>query len=837
MKNLQYYFLFLFLISSFYSLAQNSAILLDGTADYLTIDHKPNQNIGDAYTIEAWIFANNWTTEVWRGSIVGKDNQGPDRGYAFRCGDNGKLSFVIAVDNVWEETVSSSLMNVNQWHHVAGVVNNGAVKLYIDGQEVAAGSFTGTPSNLPQPLHIGASAGFDGRFFDGVIDEVRIWNVARTPTEIADNATVDLTGSETGLAVYLPMNEGSGMVATNLVDAACSATGVSIGDNNWVDGYTLPMFDLSLQAITGIDQLNMKTRPIQVTARVQNTGTSALSNFQIDVSINGNIAISETINETLAAGELMSYLLETPADFTEYSDIEIEATVSHPNDENGLNNSTTANLTNIPGNNIVLFKQTTHNFGGAGQNKFNSVVLPYDLAEYEQLLMRITLSCPSGGCDPWDQPAKVTAFTAQGSFELARYITPYGIACGPWTIDVTDFKTIFQGEVDYNSYIQVWGPNGWNATVELELIEGNAAMPYQKVTPIYQMDYQVYGDPGISHDLPEVEIMVDNNTEASHARIQLTGHGQGNTENAAEFSNKTHSFQVNGSEVAQHNLWKDDCASNACADQNGNWLFSRAGWCPGQEVQPYIVETTGVAAPGTSAIFDYVFEDYVNLLNTGYNDSGHTEPHYRKHDFFIEKSSERYQDYTNLLTADIEPIITSNMIESVSITVINNGNTSVSNFMTHLYLNGTSVGSFNFGDALAPGEGTTLEFTPATFPGLVLANGDNFFYGEVDINIDENPGDDWIKSDVFSIVNIEDQIVAQQFNLTPNPSNSFVNIELDESLISGQLQVYNINGSFLLERTINSTNEQIELDHAGTYFVKIINTDGHTASKKLVIIK
>ena len=64
-----------------------------------------------------------------------------------------------------------------------------------------------------------------------------------------------------------------------------------------------------------------------------------------------------------------------------------------------------------------------------------------------------------------------------------------------------------------------------------------------------------------------------------------------------------------------------------------------------------------------------------------------------------------------------------------------------------------------------------------------------------------------------------------------------VNIELDESLLNGQLQIFNINGNFLLERTIRSINEQIEIDNAGTYFVKIINTDGHTASKKLVIIK
>ena len=93
-------------------------------------------------------------------------------------------------------------------------------------------------------------------------------------------------------------------------------------------------------------------------------------------------------------------------------------------------------------------------------------------------------------------------------------------------------------------------------------------------------------------------------------RMTITGHGQGNTQNAAEFFEINNSVQVNGQEIAVHNLWKDDCATNPCENQAGTWLFSRAGWCPGQDVRPYVVNTTATASPGSTISMDYVLQSY-----------------------------------------------------------------------------------------------------------------------------------------------------------------------------------------------------------------------------------
>jgi len=830
MKNL--YLIVLFIFSTLFSLtAQNTAILLDGTSEYLSIPYKNNQNVGTAFTIEAWIYANNWATESWRGSIVAADTQGPDRGYAFRCGDNGKLSIVIAIDNTWTEILSPSLMSTNQWHHVATTVDGTTFKLYIDGQEVAAGSFDGTPSPFDSDLLIGSSY-FDGRFFDGAIDEVRVWNKARTQQEIADNTTVDLTGAEDGLVIYLPMNDGAGNIATNLVDPACSATGIGVDDSNWIEGYSLPEFDLTLRSISGIDLINAKKRPQKIIAAIQNVGREAISNFTVSVLVDGDEIFTEQINETIVAGDLLNYNLRTPLDLSENATPEITGVISHPDDANALNNDYIFGFLNSQDNIINLYSLEQHNFGAAGQNQDRNIMLPADLSEYSQLLLHLNLSCPSGGCDPWDQPAAIYAMHEGQRFEIARYITPYGIACGDWTVDVTDFKSIFLSETNLNSYIQVWGPNGWLLDADLEFVEGEDDTPHSILSSLWANDYVVYGDPGTSHDLDEKSISLAGNTESTHVRMHITGHGQGNTFNAAEFYEVTHVMNINNSMKVDDYLWKADCDANVCANQAGNWLFPRAGWCPGQEVQPRIFNATAELA--SDMTFDYELADYTNLLNTGYNSSGHTEPHYRIHASLIEESASRYFDYNNLLV-EIEDAQILNTEEAyITFNVSNNGDTEMVIDQARIYLNNNELISFDISVSVLPGETYPVEY-PIT--ALDPIEGENVFFVEIFSDIDNNPGDDVdrIAAD-FSVAN-QNVSLQNLFSVHPNPSPRTINLSLEQDLLSGSMELYNTTGILMEARTIDELAESFLVDEQGTYIIKVTDAKGNIGIKKVIVIE
>lgn len=102
-----------------------------------------------------------------------------------------------------------------EWHHIALVRDgiNGVKRAYIDGV---------LRMNSTMPLgdarDMSGSASFSigsvnngtSRTMCGNIKEVRIWDTARTTEEVVDNMNIKLTGNETGLKFYLPLNEGKG---------------------------------------------------------------------------------------------------------------------------------------------------------------------------------------------------------------------------------------------------------------------------------------------------------------------------------------------------------------------------------------------------------------------------------------------------------------------------------------------------------------------------------------------------------------------------------------------------------------------------------------------------
>jgi hypothetical protein len=97
-----------------------------------------------------------------------------------------------------------NILNLNTWYHVAAVNSNGTRKLYVNGVEVA---LSGTPTTVQanaDPLVIGKDFNFEstGRFFNGDIDEVRLWNFAKTQSQVVSQKDISLTGNEPNLVLY-----------------------------------------------------------------------------------------------------------------------------------------------------------------------------------------------------------------------------------------------------------------------------------------------------------------------------------------------------------------------------------------------------------------------------------------------------------------------------------------------------------------------------------------------------------------------------------------------------------------------------------------------------------
>jgi hypothetical protein len=92
----------------------------------------------------------------------------------------------------------------NTWHHLAGVRSGSSLYLYVDGVQVG----TGTAYNNAS-MTVFRLGNRNAIYYQGLIDEVRIWNVARTAQQIKSGMYNTVAASSSGLLAYYKMNEGS----------------------------------------------------------------------------------------------------------------------------------------------------------------------------------------------------------------------------------------------------------------------------------------------------------------------------------------------------------------------------------------------------------------------------------------------------------------------------------------------------------------------------------------------------------------------------------------------------------------------------------------------------
>jgi hypothetical protein len=143
-----------------------------------------------AITVEAWV-----RTSSQRGTlqtVVSKyrSNSGSDAddAYLLAVEPSGVARFQISNGSAYRILTGTGDLRDGQWHHLAATFDGQWLRLYVDGVQQANGPLTGTMPSSATPLHIGAmpegSGGAVSHFFEGRIDDVRIWSVARSQAEI-----------------------------------------------------------------------------------------------------------------------------------------------------------------------------------------------------------------------------------------------------------------------------------------------------------------------------------------------------------------------------------------------------------------------------------------------------------------------------------------------------------------------------------------------------------------------------------------------------------------------------------------------------------------------------
>jgi Concanavalin A-like lectin/glucanases superfamily/Peptide-N-glycosidase F, C terminal/Secretion system C-terminal sorting domain len=819
----------------------NFGVNFDGIDDKIVVSNDPALNPTTAMTVEAWINATTWKNSIAGGSILAKDVDAPNRGYVLRCGNNGSVQFMISDNGSWKAASSSSVMLTNRWYHIAGVYNGSNVLLYINGELIASTPATSI-STSPVDLIIGDNPTWSGRAFNGVIDEIRIWNVARSQNDILSNMTTSFTGSEPGLVSYFEMDEGLGNSnITDLTSGGNNGTLTNFSLNNaWVSGNEQIMNDVTVIGIESPNNLIAFAGASRLKAKIKNTGFNSLSNIPVSYSINNGPIYTDTITATLQPNEYYELSFNKVEDLSALTTATYSVNGALANDADLRNNNTTSILTKPSnGNTLVAINGLQHDFAGNGQTKFVDVIFPEGPEKWSQVIMHISVNCPTTGCDPWDQAGKISLFKDGREYELGRFVTPYGKACGPWDIDVTDFKSLLIGKQKLQSFIQVWGPSGWLLNVSFEFIAATIANPFNKVTPLWSSDYHIYGDPGIPYTLPNFTVPIDAKSNTITTRMTISGHGQGNTNNAAEFSQMTHQLNINGTATFPHFLWKSNCGSNSCSGQFGTWTLSRAGWCPGQEVIPIVNNITNNVTPGNNATIAYTLQPYTNLLNTGYNGSSHTEPYYRLFAYLVQ-SSDSAQGFTDFMDASATKITapigapTLSASETVKAIVKNTGSFPLTNPRFSYFLNGVRMVTDTVFTTLNPGD--SLEHTFSQTADMSIQD-DYTLHALITGEDDENASNDVATKTIFQITSIEETKNEIGLQVIPNPNNGQFNVSVSGVIGKIKIEVYDIQGKIVYRHEDVSTSSQyqhkIDLNTSSKqmYFIRVINENGTRVEK------
>lgn len=112
-----------------------------------------------------------------------------------------------------EHLTARSVLRTKEWLHVAGTIDDaGTARLYVNGKEVAAGPLRLPLDTLRRKNYLGRSHWKKDGYFKGILDELRLWQVARSVEQIEGYLRRRLSPGDTRLLALFPCDEGSGAV-------------------------------------------------------------------------------------------------------------------------------------------------------------------------------------------------------------------------------------------------------------------------------------------------------------------------------------------------------------------------------------------------------------------------------------------------------------------------------------------------------------------------------------------------------------------------------------------------------------------------------------------------
>jgi len=188
--------------------------------------------LGNQFTIEMWVYSEGhplMNNRTFIGNDANPANNEPDRPPTITFNQGHQIGVGFGTGSVGYRKKVNNVMEDDEWYHIAWSFDGTISNLYVDGELKESSDFAAGLTPIQVPISI------IGRKFIGKIDEVRIWDLVRDQEQIQAVMNSSLSGDESGLIAYYPMEVNEDW---KLIDYSTNENHASIVDAEILQKYS-----------------------------------------------------------------------------------------------------------------------------------------------------------------------------------------------------------------------------------------------------------------------------------------------------------------------------------------------------------------------------------------------------------------------------------------------------------------------------------------------------------------------------------------------------------------------------------------------------------------------
>jgi glucose/arabinose dehydrogenase len=210
-----------------------NALSFNGSSSWVTVPDSPSLDLTTGITLEAWVnpieTASEWRTVIFKQTVNGM-------AYSLYAGNGGPNRPIGQVHIGGEQNaIGTAPVALNAWTHLASTYDGTALRLFVNGTQVASKPQTGSAAVSTRVLRMGGNSIW-GERFRGLIDEVRIYSRALSASEIQADMTTPVAPP---VADTEPPTAPAGLAQTAATETSATVSWTASTDNVAVAGYGL----------------------------------------------------------------------------------------------------------------------------------------------------------------------------------------------------------------------------------------------------------------------------------------------------------------------------------------------------------------------------------------------------------------------------------------------------------------------------------------------------------------------------------------------------------------------------------------------------------------------